>query len=330
MEIIYKGVTSLSQAYRKEKYAELCKIEKSIPIFSRDWWLDAVCGAENWDVIIIDVDGQIIASMPYAIKVKNGFRFISQPILTQTLGPWIRDFNSKYSTKLANEKKIFSTLIDELPDYDKFHQHWHFKNTNWLPFFWKGFSQTTRVTYRLKSLEDIEVVYNSFSGNIRREIKKAIRHKITIDDSPDIDDFIALNKLVFSRQGIKTPYDEAQVKLIHEACQRHQNSRIFIARDTEGKCHAGIYLIWDEMSAYYLMGGGDPELRASGATSLCMWEAIKFASTVTSSFDFEGTMLESVERYFRAFGARQVQYHSVSKLNSRTLKLIDALKLVVS
>lgn len=44
----------------KSKYRNLCAVEKNIPIFSQDWWLDAVCGEENWDVIIIEKGGIIL------------------------------------------------------------------------------------------------------------------------------------------------------------------------------------------------------------------------------------------------------------------------------
>jgi hypothetical protein len=89
--------------------------------------------------------------------------------------------------------------------------------------------------------------------------------------------------------------------------------KIFIAEDDQGRRHAGVYMVWDENSAYYLMGGGDPALRNGGAASLCMWEAVKYASTVARSFDFEGSMLESVERFFRGGGAVQMPYFSVWK-----------------
>ena len=68
------------------------------------------------------------------------------------------------------------------------------------------------------------------------------------------------------------------------------------------------------------MGGGDPDLRNSGAASLCVWEAIKFASTVTKSFDFEGSMHEPIERFFRAFGAEQRPYFEVSHTPSKLIK----------
>lgn len=35
----------------KEKYRALCEKEQAIQIFSRDWWLDATAGIDNWDVV---------------------------------------------------------------------------------------------------------------------------------------------------------------------------------------------------------------------------------------------------------------------------------------
>ena len=35
----------------KEKYYTFCDIEKTVPIFSQAWWLDAVCG-DDWDVCL--------------------------------------------------------------------------------------------------------------------------------------------------------------------------------------------------------------------------------------------------------------------------------------
>ena len=60
--------------------------------------------------------------------------------------------------------------------------------------------------------------------------------------------------------------------------------------------------------------------------SLCMWEAIKFASTVTKKFDFEGSMIESVERFFRAFGAVQKPYIHITKTPSTVLRIVMAFK----
>ena len=45
-----------------------------------------------------------------------------------------------------------------------------------------------------------------------------------------------------------------------------------------------------------------------------------------SYFDFEGSMIEPVERSFRQFGAKQTPYFSVSKTPSRLLKTLFFVK----
>lgn len=309
-----------------EKYRELCKVEKSIPLFSQAWWLDTVCGEDNWDVCLVEKGGKINASMPYYTTKKYGFTFLTHPSLTQNLGPWLRPSNAKYSKRLGQEKDLMQALILQLPDYDYFSQSWHYSNTNWLAFYWQGFQQTTKVTYKLPDLSSSDAIWQEFQANIRTDIRKAEKQGVAIKEDASIDEFLLLNKKVFERQNQALPYSEELVRNIHQACSSNQCSKIFLAQDPDGKHHAAVYIIWDEHSAYYLMGGSDPELRNSGATSFCMWEAIKFSAAVTESFDFEGSMIEPVERFFRAFGAKQTPYFAISKNNSKLLDLALTVK----
>lgn len=305
----------------KARYAALSEAEPSIPLFCRPWWLDAVAGENNWDVVLVEKDGVLQACMPFVLKKRYGFRLIGQPILTQHLGPWIRPAPAKYATELARQKDFYGALIAQLPEFDHFLQNWSSARDNWLPFFWKGFKQTTRYTYALQNLSDEKHIWDGFQPNIRTDIRKAsTRFNVQVRTDLGIADFYELNKLVFERQAIPVPYSLEQLQRLDQACTERDCRRIFVAEDGEGRRHAAVYLVWDENSAYYLMGGGDPELRNSGATSLCMWEAIRFAATVTKRFDFEGSMLEPVERFFRGFGAVQVPYFSISKTPSRLLK----------
>jgi len=309
----------------KDLYRDLCKKEPSIPIFSKDWWLDAVCG-DAWDVCLVEKGVEVSACMPYHwANGRFGLTMCMQPKLTQTLGPWLRKTNAKYANRLGQEKDLLTELIDQLPPFGHFQQNWHYSNTNWLPFYWRGFQQTTRYTYRLPDLADLNTVWAGFRENIRRDIRKARnRFKLNVRTDLSIDDFLALNVQTFERQGMNLPYSPSFIQRLDDASASNNARKIFIAEDDQGQRHAGIYIIWDEQSAYYIMGGSDPELRASGATSLCMWEAIQFAATVTKSFDFEGSMMEPVERFFRAFGAIQTPYFSITKNNSRLSQILQA------
>ena len=305
----------------RDKYRTLCMNEPSIPLFSQAWWLDAVVGECGWDVALVEKNDFIVAAMPYVVRKRYGLTVIGQANLTQALGPWLREISGKLSTKLAQQKECLQTLISQLPSFAHFNQNWHWQIHNWLPFYWAGFRQTTRYTYILSELADEQVLWKGFQENIRREIKKASnRFNLRVRDDLPVDDFLILNRMTFARQGMAVPYSDEFVHKLDQACAAKDARKIFIAEDEQGRRHAGVYIVWDQNSAYYLMGGGDPELRNSGATSLCMWEAIKYAAKVTRRFDFEGSMIEPVEKFFRAFGAQQTPYFNITKTPSRILK----------
>lgn len=305
-----------------EKYRALCEHERNaIPLFSQAWWLDAVAGKGCWDVVLVEKNGVVHASMPYIVKRRFGLKFIGQPILTQHLGPWIRCGEIKLGSDLSRQKDLYQALIEKLPSYDYFFQNWNYELKNWLPFYWKGFRQTTRYTYVLSDLSDESALWAGFGGNIKGDIKKAAgRFGVQVKCDFGIKEFYALNQQVFKRQGMPIPYTLEQIERLDQACAERNCRRIFTAVDAEGRRHAAVYLVWDDNCAYYLMGGGDSELRNSGATSLCMWEAIRFAAGVSKRFDFEGSMLEPIERFIRGFGAEQVGYFSLTKTPSRLLR----------
>ena len=50
----------------KTKYRDLA-FEKNLSIFCQPWWLDAVCGERNWDVVILEEPDGIVAALPYYV-----------------------------------------------------------------------------------------------------------------------------------------------------------------------------------------------------------------------------------------------------------------------
>ena len=301
----------------KEKYRDLCRIETSIPLFSRDWWMDTVCGEDNWDVILVERGEQIIAAMPYYIKKKYRFKYITQPKLTKTNGIWIKypsNQMQKYNQKISYENKIMFDIINQLEslDLDYYQQSFHNTFTNWLPFYWKGFKQTTDYVYIIEDLSNLDKIYEQFSNDRRRQIKKA-KKIVEVKDDCDIEKLYEINSMTYERQGIKTPTSLKFLKRLDEACFKNNCRKILYAIDENGKIHAVTYFVWDENSAYGLLSGGDPKLRNSQAGTLLIWEAIIFASTVTKQFDFQGSMIEPIENFLREFGGIQKPYFSIRK-----------------
>lgn len=311
----------------RNAYRALSETEPGLPLFLRGWWLDAACGEDGWHVALVLKDAEVQAALPYQLRRVGGLRVISQPPLTQFLGPWMRDSGARKAKAYGQQKDLMNALIDQLPAHDLYQQSWSSGVTNWLPFYWRGFSQTTRYSYVLPDLSDEAELWKGTRDNIRTDVRKAGgRNGLTVFADGSIEEFIELNTLTFRRQGQSVPYSADYVRRIDAACAARGRRRIMIARDADGRAHAGAYIVWDDMSAYYIMGGSDPELRNSGAMSLCLWEAIRFSATVTRRFDFEGSMMEPVERFFRAFGAEQVPYFAVSRASSRALQALMLLR----
>jgi tetratricopeptide (TPR) repeat protein len=284
-------------------------------IFCRPWWLEAVAPGQ-WDYLVEYKGDNIAAMMPLVWQVNKGQRVIGLPPLTQTLGILFPEFTCKYVKMLSRQTDLMRKLIDRLPPFSMFVQNFNYNLTNWLPFMWKGFSQTTRYTYVMDDLTDLDLVFKGFRENIKTDIRKAEK-QVEIVTGQDLEAFLDLNELTFKRQGRQLPYPRDFVTRLDRELGARGARRMFFARDEKDRLHAAVYLVWDSNAAYYLMSGADPELRKSGATSLLLWEAIRFASTVTRVFDFEGSVMEPIERFFRAFGGKQMPYFQITKRNQQ-------------
>lgn len=310
----------------KNKYITFCRNHKSLPLFMEPWWLDTICGPKNWDAVIYESGGNIYGVFPYHIDSNKYLKIFKNPKLTPRLGPLINyPKNQKYSKKLAFEKKIITELIKLLPNYDFLKIGVPYNQKNNLPFIWNGFTESVSYSYIIEPYVDANDVYKNFSTEIRREISRA-EEKLTIIESEDIELVYQLNSMSFSRQNLKPPYTQNQLKKLDSVLKERRRRKILYALDAENNIHSSIYLVWDENSIYYLIGGGNPNYRKSGANSLLLWQAIKDNAGSGLTFDFEGSTIEPIERYFRDFGSKQINYSIVSHTKTKKAELLLFLK----
>jgi hypothetical protein len=280
-------------------------------LFDSPWWLDAVAPGA-WNAVEVRENGDAVARLPFARRSRLGRTVLTQPPLTPALGPALAPANGKYSRRLELEKERLGALIEQLPPFDFFRQSFAPDVTNWLPFYWAGFSASVRYTYRLEDLTDLDAVWAGFADSVRGHVRKAERELEVRDDLP-FEDFLALHEMTFSRQGAIAP-SAALVRRIEEACRERGARDLLFAVDAQGRPHAAVYVVRDERAAFYLMSGRNEELAARGAVPLLIWTAIQRAAATSRVFDFEGSMIEPIERFVRSFGGRQVPYFRVEKV----------------
>ena len=311
-------------ASNKEQYKVYCEAHPEIPLFSQYWWMEAVCYKKQWDVLLIHQEGEIVASLPYLIGNKWGFRYILQPQLTQTNGVWINypaDMNA--NKRLHVDKLLCTEFIRQLNQLhlSYFKQCFHHSFTNWLPFYWEGFSQTTRYSYIIEDISNPDELYPQFAKNKRKQINRAQR---SLHTTFDISAEQFYDALCLQRE--KTLYSKEFFQHVHQTVMQNNSGFIVGVEDASEQLHCAVFIVYDKTTAYFLATAINPEYRNSGATALMIWECIKKASTLgLQHFDFEGSMNKEIEHSHRGFATKQVPFFEITKAFNCVGKIVDKL-----
>lgn len=276
-------------------------------VFEQPWWLDTVAPGE-WRELIVEEEGEVLARWPIVEK-KNG---IEMPKLTQTLGFWISGKILASDNYYNQRKRVTNLLLEQLPENENINICLDSSVDYFLPMLWMGFNIRPHVSYRLDDLTDLDQIFNHFGNIVKENIKRASK-KLTIKEIDDIEILLRLLDKTFSRQNMKNPWSDEMIRNIYRACKKHSACQLFYALDSDGNVHSGNLFVFCEKVFYNLISGTDPKYRSSGASTLLVWKGIKFASKVSRSFDFEGSMLEGVENFIRQFGGKRIVYYHIEK-----------------
>lgn len=296
----------------KEKYIIFCKENENIPLFYQPEWLDVVTNC-CWDIVnFLDGEGVIRAYMPVTIKKKWGVKVFSNPVLSPHQGiffPKNQDFLSEQK-KQSFLFKAMNDIIPKIPSFHLFKVRFHPSFDMWLPFYFKGFRQTTYYTYQLHDIKNHEMVFAGFKSN-RKNIIRNAKKTIKIEKGSEIETLYRLLLQTFDKKNVKPPFQFEILKKLEETLKDRRE--ILLAKDEKNRVVAGMYLVYDGEQAYNLLFGTDFRYTDSGAPSLLMWEAIKIASERVDTFDFEGSRLPTIQPFFQSFGGKPVPYYEISK-----------------
>lgn len=311
-------------------YIEFCNRQPTIPIFSQPWWLNAVCGEKNWDVILVKKDNKIVGSFPiYKVSRKSiGIKAITMPRLTQKLGPYIvYPNNQKESSKLSYEKEILSEIISQIPKNDYLAINFDYIYTNWLPFYWNGFNQTTRYTYIIEDISNPKLVFDNFSGNKKTDIRKAQKF-VTIKYDLPCESFLNYYDNSLAKLNDSLSFSKDLFRTIYENAYRKNQGRIIYAvgKENMDDIYGAIFYVWDAVSIYVITTVFDPDFRTYAASSLLFYQIMVNNRNSGLKFDFEGSSIEKIENSYNKFGTKQVPFFVISKKYSWKYKVYACLK----
>lgn len=174
-------------------------------------------------------------------------------------------------------------------------------------------------TQLLNLEESIETIFQNFSKNHKRSIKKAKKHNIeihTIKEDNDIQSFITLYEQMYSKKGINSEFKnprESLSSIISLINAKHCG--ICLGVFHENKLIGGLIMLKQGNSLFYRIGCTNNQTNKIPTLHIAFFEAIKIAKVMkVKYFDFGGyavtpdNQLIGINRFKSGFGGQIVKY----------------------
>jgi lipid II:glycine glycyltransferase (peptidoglycan interpeptide bridge formation enzyme) len=293
-------------------------------IFQQSWWLDCAT-AGRWEEVTVKSGDRTVGWLPYLVSRRWGFAISNMPLLTHTLGPIVDAGNGRPNTRLLNRFTITSELLQQLPKLAHFRQVLAAGTPEALPYQAFGCHVRCQFTF-ISDCSDMEAAWKSMRDKTRNLIRRSQERSLVTEpgDPEEFLRFYAAN--CESRRQINRYHTPIAKKLL-ELCLRRDQGRIFLlrARGNE-RVQAGIFVVWDADSMYFLMSSRAADSADSGAISHLVWLGMNEAHRRGVKFDFDGVSSPGTFRFLSGFGGEVATrfavekfswpYHSLDKLRA--------------
>lgn len=289
------------------------KAEPQIGVFASKKWL-SIYGEALTLIGIYKDEHQLIGGFYYLNTKKYGFTFLKLPPYTPHCGLFFTSDSKNKSSVHNNSKEIMNEVCNYFSNQKSTLTVLAFPFTviDFQTFIWNKFKVIPNYTYRIDLTKSIEEIKSNFDSKNRNVINKAIKEEVIVNEN-------ALTKkelLSFFKNTLSTTdanVYETELEKIMFNFSDDSNSFSVVAKKNH-EVVGSVFCIYDKNTCYYLLGGVDKKSGIQGVNNLLVQYAIQKAKDLgCTTFDFEGSMLKGVEKFFRSFGGELVPYYTVNK-----------------
>ena len=262
---------------------------------------------------IYDTGGNLVGGFSIYREKRFGIIIYRNAPFTPAMGPFLKITAENPVVIMDTLKKVLSLMSDFIEDlpYSIVSISLNKDIVDTQPFIWNKFKVMPTYTYVLDLSKSIEDIRKGMSTKRRNDINKGIKDGLMVKQ---INDFEVIKSLVvktFSRQEMEI--DEYYLnKILFDFADSTNSFAYATFRDDDPI--ATSFCVYDKDAAYYLLGGYDSKVKHHGAGALALWESIKYARELgLKYFDFEGSMVPQIEKYFRGFGGKLIPSYRINK-----------------
>lgn len=248
-----------------------------------------------------------------AQQFKFGLRILRNPPYTPHIGPFFEPRASNPAARTDEQRAVVEAMAGYLSSCGAAVVSLGLSQgiTDCLPFYWRSWKVIPHYTYRLDLAQDEDALLAGMATQQRNPIKKARKDGVCADETPDTGELRSLVVKTFARQD--KAFAQRAMDGLLAGYPPGSGSYCLVSR-LQGVPLAGVYVVNDSRTAYNMMAGYDDGRAHNGAGPLALWQAILKAKQMgLEVFDFEGSAIPAVERYYRGFGGRLTPYLTVHK-----------------
>lgn len=272
----------------------IAKSKNEMP-YAYSWFLDTV--SPCWSALVL---GDYDYVMPLPIKKKWAFSYVAQPFFTQQLGVFSE---KEVTTDIVNmfvEAIPYRNVLLNLNEQNPFEQGVVYPN------------------YVLNLSENYETLFARFSTNTKRNLKKKTDLKFVIDEHILLSDFLNLCKNQ-SFGGSKFCF---LAEKIINAANKNNTGQIVGVVTVEGELLAACFLLNSSQRIIYHIAASTERGKVNFAMYHLVNYLIKKYAGSKFLFDFEGSKVDGIARFYKSFGGEKMNYYRIEKgLLSLLLKL---------
>ena len=295
----------------REQYSE--KAEAVIGVFGSEKWL-APYGQALTYVGIFKDEHQMIGGFYFMKTKKYGFNFIKLPPYTPHCGLFYASESKNQSSVNSFSKEIVSEVCSYISALNSSLTVLAFPSAivDMQPFIWAKYKVIPNYTYRIVLHKTLEDIISHFDSKNRNVISKALKDGVKVSEN-GLEKKALFN---FFRNSLSTTGANIYInELLNVFLKFSDESNSFsLEAENENGLLGVVFCVFDKTTCYYLLGGVNKEAGITGINNLLIQKSIEKAKALGCSvFDFEGSMLKGVEKFFRGFGPDLVPYYTVNK-----------------
>lgn len=289
---------------------------EELPLFLREEWR-AIVGEGYERLGVFSKEGKAIAAFNLHRTRRAGLKLVSHPAFNQHCGLWRKRQASNPAKAVSEGKKLHALLAEHLLAQDGMvHLAFPPEETDLQPWAWQGFKVVAQWTYRIDLSADMATIRAGYEAEQRNTMKKSRTSGAEVVATNDPERVLRAVRSTFARKG--KGLDEATTAALLNAFLKPGTGFAFVTTEN-GTDSAAAFCAYSGGTCYYLLGGVDKAHASSGAGAMAVDACIEQAHAQgLGIFDFEGSMLPEVERYFRTFGGTPTPYFTVNRASFLT------------